>query len=89
MTNSEERIAQLTNTQLEKIKSAANNKIGRTLRITQRNIQDKELRYELYVTIRKKNFKKMFLLTTCWHISRLRSIPSTSLRLMVFYQEII
>ena len=65
MTNSHKKIAQLTNTQLEKIKSAANNKVGRTLRITQRNIQDKELRYELYVTIRKKNFKKMFLLTTC------------------------
>ena len=89
MTNSKERTAQLTNTQLEKIKSAANNKIGRTLRTTQRNIQDKELRYKLYVTIRKKNLKKMFLLITCWHISRLRSIPSTSLRLMVFYQEII
>ena len=43
MTNYEEARVKLTNTHLKKIKSAAKNKTGTTLRITTKNFQGKEL----------------------------------------------
>ena len=43
MTNCEEARVKLTNTQLDKLKSAAKNKTGRTLIITKKNSQDEEI----------------------------------------------
>ena len=43
-----------SNTQLNKLKSAANNKTGTTLRITKKRFQDEELPHELLLTTREK-----------------------------------
>ena len=40
----------LTNTQLNKLKSAAKIKTGTTLRTTKKNFQDEELPHELFIT---------------------------------------
>ena len=42
-----------TNTQLKKLKSAAESKTGAVLRINKKNFQDKELPHELFLTIRQ------------------------------------
>ena len=55
MENYEEARVKLTNTQLKKLKSAAKNKAGKTLRITNKTFQDEELPHELYLTLRQKN----------------------------------
>ena len=55
MTNNEEERVKLTNTQLNKLKSAAKSKTGTTLRITEKSFQDKELLHELFLTTRQKN----------------------------------
>ena len=41
-------------TQLNKLKSAAKNKTGTTLRITKKNIHDGKLPYKLFLTTRQK-----------------------------------
>ena len=53
MTNSQEATAKPTNSQLNKLKSAAKNKIGTILRINKKNFQDKELPYELFLTTKQ------------------------------------
>ena len=50
MVSYEEARVKLTNTQLNKLKSAAKNKTGTTLRITKKNFQDEELPHELFLT---------------------------------------
>ena len=52
MVNYEEARVKLTNTQLNKLKSAAKNKTGTTLRITEKNFQGEELIHELFLTTR-------------------------------------
>ena len=52
MRNYQEARVKLTNTQLNKLKSAAKNKIGTTLRIAKKTFQDEELRHELFLTTR-------------------------------------
>ena len=47
MVDYEEARPKLTNVQLNKVKSAAKNKTEKTLRITKKNCQDKELPHEL------------------------------------------
>ena len=54
MVNYEEARVKLTNTQLNKLKSVANNGTGTTLRIARKIFQDKELPYELFPTKRQK-----------------------------------
>ena len=54
MANDEGAIVKLTNTQLNKLLSAAKNKTGTTLRITKKNFQDEELPHELFLTTRQK-----------------------------------
>ena len=44
----------LTKTQLNKLKPAAKNKTGTTLRITKKNYQDEELPHELFLTTKQK-----------------------------------
>ena len=44
----------LSNTQLKKLKSAAKDKRGTTLRITKKNFQVEELPHELFVTTKQK-----------------------------------
>ena len=46
-----------TNTQLYKLKSAASNKIGTTLRRTKKNLQYIQLRYEFFLRTRQKTKK--------------------------------
>ena len=43
----------LTNAQLNKLKSAAKNKTGTILRVNKKNFQDKELPPELFLTTRQ------------------------------------
>ena len=43
----------LTNTQLNKLKSAAKNKTGTTLRLTKIHFEDEELAHELFLTTRQ------------------------------------
>ena len=54
MANYEEARVKLRNTQLSKLKSAAKNNTGKTLRITKKNFQGEELPYELFLTTRQK-----------------------------------
>ena len=53
MTNSQEATAKPTNSQLNKLKSAAKNKIGTILRINKKNLQGKELPHELFLTTKQ------------------------------------
>ena len=48
----EERV-KLTNTQLNKLKSAAKNNIGTILRLNKKNFEDEELPQELFLTTRQ------------------------------------
>ena len=48
----EERVT-LTNTQLNKLKSAAKNKPGKLLRLSKKNFRDQELPHELFLTTRQ------------------------------------
>ena len=43
----------LTNTKLNKLKSAAKNKTGTILRINKKNFEDEELPHELFLTTRQ------------------------------------
>ena len=43
----------LTNTQLNKLKSAAKNKTGTTIRLNKKNFEDEELPHELFLTTRQ------------------------------------
>ena len=54
MANCEEARAKLTNTQLIKLKFAAKNMTGTTLRITKTDFQDEELSHELFLTTRQR-----------------------------------
>ena len=49
MVNYEEAKVKLTGTELSKLKSAAKNNTGATLRITKKNFQDEELPHENYL----------------------------------------
>ena len=55
MPNYQETIFKLTNTKLNKLKSAAKKKkkTGTILRINKKNIQDKEMPHELFLTTRQ------------------------------------
>ena len=53
MANYKEVRVKQTNTQLNKLKSAAKNKTGTTLRINKKNFQDEELRHGLFLTTRQ------------------------------------
>ena len=50
----EEARVKLTDTQLNKLKSAAQNKTGTTLRVTKKSFQDEELLHKLFLTTRQK-----------------------------------
>ena len=52
MANYQEVRVTLTNTQLNKLKSAAKNKTGTILRLNKKNVQDEELPHELFLTTR-------------------------------------
>ena len=54
MANYEEARVKLTNTQLNKLKSAAIKKPGTILKITKKKFQDEELPHELLLTTRQK-----------------------------------
>ena len=43
----------LTNTQLNKLKSAVKNKVGAILRLNKKNVEDEELPHELFLTERQ------------------------------------
>ena len=43
----------LTNTQLNKLKSATENKTGTILRLNKKNFEDEELSHELFLTTRQ------------------------------------
>ena len=58
----EEGRVKLTNSELKEIKSAAKIKTGTTLRITQKNFQDEELPYELFLATRKKKKEELLWL---------------------------
>ena len=53
MAKYEEATVKLTNTQLNKLKSAARNKAGIILRLNKKNFEDKELPHELFLTARQ------------------------------------
>ena len=54
MMNYEEARIKLTTAQLNRLKSAARNKTGTTLRITKKNFQDEDLPHELFLSTRQK-----------------------------------
>ena len=69
MANYEEARVKLTNTQLNKLKSAAKNTTGTTLRTTKKNFQGEELPHEPFLTTRQRTkIKKMPSLTICRRI---------------------
>ena len=53
MANHQQARVKLKNTQLNKLKSAAKNKIGTILRINKKNFEDEELPHELFLTTRQ------------------------------------
>ena len=53
MTNEQEVRVKLTNSQLNKLKSAVKNKTGAALRINKKNFQGEELPHELFLTPRQ------------------------------------
>ena len=53
MANYQEARVKLTNTQLNKLKSAAKNKTGTILRLNKKNFEDEELSHELFLTTRQ------------------------------------
>ena len=53
MGNYQEVRVKLTNTKLNKLKSAAKNKTGTILRINKKNFQDEELPHEFFLTTRQ------------------------------------
>ena len=53
MVNYQEARVKLTNTQLNKLKSAANNKLGTILRVHKKNFEDEELPHGLFLTTRQ------------------------------------
>ena len=57
MANYQEAKVKLTNTQLNKLKSAAKNITGRILRLTKKNFKDEELPHELFLTARQTTKK--------------------------------
>ena len=60
MSNYEEQIQNL-----HKLKSAAKNQAGTTLRITKKIFQDEEFPHESFPTTRQKTRQQMILLTLC------------------------
>ena len=58
MANYEEARVKLTKTQLSKLKSAAKNNNGTTLRITKKKVQDEDFPHELFFTTRQKTRKR-------------------------------
>ena len=66
MENYEEARVKQTNTQLNKLKSAAINKTGTILKVTKKKFQDEELPHELLLTTRQKTkIFEMPSLTIC------------------------
>ena len=57
MVNYEEARVKLTNTHLNKLKSAGKNKTGSALRITKKKFQDEELPHELFLITKTKKLK--------------------------------
>ena len=55
MASYEEARVKLKNTQPKKIKSAAKNKTGKTLRITKKTFQAEELPHELFLATKTKD----------------------------------
>ena len=55
MANYQKERVKLTNTQLNKLKSASKNK-GAILRLNMKNFEDEELPHELYVTTRQLKY---------------------------------
>ena len=53
MAKYQKRRVKLTNTQLNKLKSAVKHKTGTILRINKKNFQDEELLHELFLTTRQ------------------------------------
>ena len=53
MANYQESRVKLTNTQLDKVKSAAKNKTGTILRLNKKNFEDEDLPHELFLTTRQ------------------------------------
>ena len=58
MASHEKARVKLANSQLNKLKSAAENKTGTTLRIILRNFRDEELSHELFLTARQKTKRR-------------------------------
>ena len=54
MENYQETRVKLINSQLNKLKSAAKNKMGTILRKTQKNLEDEEFSHELFLTTRQR-----------------------------------
>ena len=52
MANYQEARVKLTNTQLNKLKSAAKNKTEKILRVNKKSFEDEELPHDLYLTTR-------------------------------------
>ena len=65
MANYEEIRVKLTNTQLNKLKSAAKIKTETILRITKKNFQEEEFPHELFLTTRQNNIIRNAFLTKC------------------------
>ena len=85
MANYEEARLQPTNTQLNKLKSAAKNKTGKTLRITKKNFQDEELTHELFVaTGQKTKIRNVFSHSISTDTKRNKAQLSKSLNQEVF-----
>ena len=68
MANYQEVRIKLTDRQLNKLKSAAKNKTGTTLRPKKKKIKDEELPHELFLTTRQTTKLKMPLLIICQQI---------------------
>ena len=74
------KLFELTNTQLNKLKSEAKNKIGAILRIRKKHFQDEELSHELLLTARQETkIRNVFVSNMSTYI-KLIIIPNNCLK---------
>ena len=65
MVNYQEARIKITNTQLNKLKSAGKNNTGTTLKITNENFQHEELHQKLFLSTRQKTKIRMSSIIIC------------------------
>ena len=79
MTNYQEARVDLTNTQLNKVKSTAKNKTGTILRTNKKNFQDEELSHESFLRKTQTTKTRNAFATNMWINVKLSEAPTSKI----------